>query len=583
MVDVDSSTREDSRRFVSAWRLFRALVAYKRRTFFFAVAGAASFALCTVASSFGIRWLVDHVILPRFTRHDVSSATFFTGLGIVFLIAVLRAVSVVVRRSLAGVTQWGVAEVITNQVTRQMALQPPVWHAQRGGGDLIARCGVDVEAAVGILAPLPYASSVLVLIAASTAGLFYMDMWFGVTATVMFPLLVAMNVVYQSRVERHFATAQDALGDLSEAALESFEAVTVVKSFGAEERETRRLASITERLRDARLRVVRQRATFEATLDGVPGLVNMLLLAIGAWRVHGGHMTVGDVTSAIYLFTLLVFPLRFIGFVFAELPHAQAGWVRVREVLDEAVVRDPWDDVKAADTGSGVVLRHVSVGYGDADPVLRDVNLEIPRGGVTAIVGATGCGKSTLLRAIAGLQPLRGGDVYVQQRRVALVFQEAFLFSGTLRYNLTLGRDIADRDIDDALAVADAEFLRDIDGSLDAQVGERGVSLSGGQRQRLALARALLLRRDVLLLDDTTSALDPETELRVLEHLQQRADGMTIIAVASRPTTIATSDRVVFLADGGVADMGPHEQLMERCAAYAELMEAFAEDRTTRE
>lgn len=568
------------RRWVAAWHLFRALVAYKPRTFFVSVAGAASFALCTVASSFGIRWLVDHVIIPRFSGGNVTSGTFFIGVGTVFAIALLRATSVVVRRSLAGITQWGVAEVLTNEVTSKMAKQPPIWHAGRSGGDLIARCGVDVEAAVGILAPLPYASSVIVLIVASTLGLFYMDVAFGITALVMFPALVAMNVVYQSRVDRHFKTAQDALGDLSEAALESFEAIAVVKSFGAEDRETRRLAAITERLRDARLRVVRQRATFEATLDGVPGLVNVTLLAIGAWRVQGGHMSVGDVASAMYLFTLLVFPLRFIGFVFAELPHAQAGWVRVREVLDEETVHDPADDVGVAVGNDAVRLVDVTLGYGDADPVLERVNLAISRGGVTAIVGATGSGKTTLLRGIAGLLPLRHGEVHVHGRDVALVFQEAFLFSSTLRYNLTLGRELSDQQIDDALNIADARFLRDIDPSLNAEVGERGVSLSGGQRQRLALARALLLGRDVMLLDDTTSALDPETEVRVLTHLQERARAMTVIAVASRPTTIAMADKVIYLGDNSVKDFGTHDELLKRQPEYSALMEAFAQDRS---
>lgn len=509
--------------------------------------------------------------------------TFFIGTGAVLAIALVRAGSVVVRRSLAGITHWGVAEKLTSEVTKKMADQPPTWHNARSGGDLIARAGVDVEAAVGILSPLPYASSVLVLIVASTIGLFYMDTAFGVTAVVMFPALVVMNMVYQTRVERHFKHAQDALGDLSEAALESFEGVAIVKSFGAEERETRRLASITEKLRDARVKVVRQRATFEATLDGVPGLVNVLLLAIGAWRVRSGDMTVGDVASAVYLFTLLAFPLRFIGFVFAELPHSQAGWARVREILDEPTQHDPARDVASTPSGVAVRLIAVEAGYDGAESALRDVDVEIPTGGVTAIVGPTGSGKTTLLRVIAGLLPVRGGSVSVDPGGVALVFQEAFLFSSSLRYNLTLGRNISDDAIDEALQVAEATFLRDMDPRLGAQVGERGVSLSGGQRQRLALARALLLDRNVLLLDDTTSALDPETELRVLEKLRRQSEQRTVVAVAARPTTIAIADRVIFLEGGTIAGVGRHVDLFDRQQSYAELMRAFADERVKRD
>lgn len=563
-----------------AVRLTGRLVRISPRQFSIAVGGAAVFAVCTVASSLGVRWMVDRVILPRFDGGPFDAGALAAGAAIVVGIGLLRAAGVVIRRSFAGIAEWRTARHLADGVLARLVAQPVPWHRRHMVGDLVARCGVDVDAAVAVMAPMPFSSSVVVMMVVAAAYLLATDVVLGGLAAALFPLMLAMNLAYQRRVDRHYKDAQRELGLLSEAVHESFDGVVVVKAFGAEERETRRLAEITARLREARIRAVGVRSTFESLLDAVPSLANVALLAVGAVRVRDGAMSVGDLASFLYLFTLLAFPLRIIGYLFSEIPHSLAGWQRVAEVAEAPVETDPHDAIGPAPAGLAVQVHGAVVAHADAAAVLRGVDLEVRHGETVALVGATGAGKTTLLHAIAGLVPLAAGRVARGASRTGLVFQEPFLFADTLRYNLTLGDEVAEGDLWAALAVADADGLvRELDAGLDTEVGERGVGLSGGQRQRIALARELARGAELLLLDDTTSALDPVTESRVLGNLRGMARRASVLVVASRPSTIALADRVAYLRDGRITAVGSHDELMARHPDYRELLAAFEADR----
>ena len=591
IISVDSDVTTGSnptvnsrKRLGDALRLIKSIVSFHRRLFITAVSGAAVFAICTVASSIGVRWMVDRVILVRFNEGRLDVGALVTGSILVIGIGLLRAIGVVVRRSFAGKTEWRTAETITNSVIDHVVAQPVKWHRKLLTGDIVARCGVDSDASVSILAPLPFASSVVVMMMVASAWMLYVDIPLGILAVIVFPILLMMNISYQKRIDRYYALAQDELGNLSEAVHESFDGVMVVKSFGAEDRETERLSIITSRLRNARIEAVSVRSMFEAALDAVPSLINIALIVLGAMRVKSGAMTIGDLTSFIYLFTLLVFPLRIIGYLFSEIPHSVAGWRRVREVLDEPIENDPNKNIQIPSAGTAIELNSVCFDHIPGNPVISNLSFSVASGQTVAIVGATGCGKTTLLHLIAGLIASDSGVIAVQPGGIGLVFQEAFLFAETLRFNITLDSPILESEITQALTVSECdEFINQLSGGLDTAMGERGINLSGGQRQRIALARAVAHGRSVLLLDDTTSALDPATEARVvrnLRELSQRNDNkMTVVIVASRPSTIALADEVFYMKDGAIIDHAQHDILYGRNADYSELINAFEHDR----
>lgn len=581
-VTAADGTETSQGRFVQAYRLVRALLRTQKRTFAVAVLGAAVFAACTVASAMMVRLITDDVIAPRFRDGSVPARRVALVLGGLVALGLVRAAAVVVRRTWAGRTSWGVTERLSAEVIDRLVEQPVSWHRRQTTGDLITRAGVDAEASTAVLSPLPYSSGVVVLLGLASVWLVVTDPILGVAAVCVFPVLLAINIVYQRRVDRHYNTAQDELGRLSAAVHESFEGVAVVKSFGAEARETERLAVIARRLREARLSAVRLRSIFEALLDSVPTVVNILLLMGGAFRVRSGDMTVGELTSFMYLFTLLVFPLRLVGYTLSELPHSLAGWQRIRSLLDQPLEADPTMSLRrGADNSIKAVDLHFR--HEDDREVVRGVNLDIEAGRTVAVVGATGSGKTTLLHLIAGLVAPSQGAITVPQGGVQLVFQEGFMLAGSVRENIALGAELQPDAVELALQVAEARFVDSLPDGLDTEIGERGVGLSGGQRQRIALARALVRRPGVLLLDDTTSALDPSTEANVLANLRAALNSTTVVAVASRPSTIALADDVLYLVDGEVVAHGLHDELMVDVPSYRALIEAFEHDREAME
>ena len=550
------------------------------RSFVFSFLGATVFAIATVASSIALRWMIDNVILPRFEDGDVAIGVYLTGAALVIGVGLVRAVGVVFRRAFASAGMWRVAESYTNQVLDRLVRQPVSWHRRHPDGDLVARAGVDTETTVSVIAPIPFATSTVLMIVISTIWLFIIDIPLGIVAIVVFPLVIITNVVYERSVSQHYTRAQEQLGEFSAAVHESFEGVQLVKAYGAEQRETVRLTALADRVRASRVEAIGRRSWFDALTDMIPAIANIGLVLLGAARVESGDVTIGQFTSVIFLFTLLVLPLRLIGYALSELPRSMAAWTRIQAVVTEVVMDDPALAIGTPDPGIGIQLTDVGFTHEESDLAsLHGVDLALPVGTITALVGPTGSGKSTLADLVVGLVPASSGRVALAPGARSIVFQEAFLISGTVRDNVVFGNDAHDDAVWSALHLAAGdEFVRALPSGLDTVVGERGVSLSGGQRQRIALARALVRRPSILVLDDTTSALDPATEELILERLRTSLES-TVLMIASRPSTIALADDVVYMQAGRVAAHGTHAELLALVPGYRDIVEAFEVDR----
>jgi ABC-type multidrug transport system fused ATPase/permease subunit len=561
-----------SGRFRRATTLIRSLVAYHPALFTISMVGAAVFAICTVASSWLLRWIIDEVIVRRFDTDKFSLSQTLTAVALLIGLSLIRACGVIVRRSFAGRAQWRTAQSLTDEVVDVLIQQPPQWQREQSTGDLITRAGVDVDASVAVMAPLPYASSVILMMVIAAYGLISNDIALGIAATAVFPLLIGLNVLYQRKVDRWFDIAQGELGSLSAAVHESFEGVTVVKAFGAENRETERLAVIASRVQSARIEAIKLRSLFEAALDFVPNLTNICLIIGGAFRVRSGDLTVGELASFIYMFTLLVFPLRLIGYALSEMPRSQAGFGRIQQLRHSPIVADPR---KMSHHTQSLSITSLSIGHDADHPLTHNFSASFAPSSFNAIVGYTGCGKSTLLQTIAGTIPPLQGSILTPNSSLCLVFQEPFLFGTSVRDNICMGLDFSDLDLSWALKVAEADFVFQLPQGVDTVIGERGVGLSGGQRQRIALARAVVRRPQVLLLDDTTSALDPNTEINVLNNIRTELSDTIVIAVASRPSLIAMADTVMFFDVDEIHGPTSHVELLIQSDQYRLLMQAY--------
>jgi ABC-type multidrug transport system fused ATPase/permease subunit len=382
--------------------------------------------------------------------------------------------------------------------------------------------------------------------------------------------------------------AQQLRGEVSTIAHESFDGALVVKTLGRESDETARFHARSAELRDTMVQVGRVRGLFDPLMEALPVLGVIVVLLVGTSRVGSGNITSGELVRVAYLFTLLAFPVRALGWVLNELPRSVVGWDRVQRVLTAAGAQEYGDRHLGEGTGPTLLqVEAVSFAYGE-DGVLTEVAFDVQPGRTVALVGPTGAGKSTLAGLLVRLvDPATGAvsydDLDVRElapgalaQVAALVPQQTFLFDDTVRGNITLSADLPDEDVWAALRVAQAEgFVAALPDGLDTVVGERGTTLSGGQRQRLALARAVVRRPRLLVLDDATSSVDPSVEQRILAGLRDSATASTVVVDAYRRATIALADEVVFLDGGRITARGTHEELLASSDGYRDLVTAY--------
>jgi ABC-type multidrug transport system fused ATPase/permease subunit len=566
-------------------------VAIRREPWVFAVStlGAVLFGALTVADAWVLGWSADNVVLPAFEDGVAPTGGLVTVTALFVGVALVRGVSIVARRWGAGIMQYRMQAHDRRAVTRQYLRLPLAWHQRHPTGELLSNANSDVEAAWAPIAPLPMAVGTVAMMVIAVVQMLLTDVPLALVGLMVFPLVIVSNLVFQ-RFQSPLVTRQQALrAELSEIAHESFDGALVVKSLGREPQETERFAAKAHVLRDTSIRAGVVRAVFDPVLEALPSLGVLAVLLAGVWRVQSGGADPGDVVNISYLLMVVAFPIRSLGWLLGEFPRSVVGFDRVRAVLGETGEME-YGEQRLPQRPAGVRLevRHVGFGYDGSLPVLHDVSFTVEPGRTVAVVGATASGKSTLATLMFRLVDPERGSIAVDgvdlrelgsgelAQQAALVPQQAFLFDDTVRGNITLGAPVRDEEIWQALRTAQADgFVAALPDGLDARLGERGATLSGGQRQRLSLARALVRRPRLLVMDDATSAVDPDVEARILAALRAQSTDSTVVVVAYRKATISLADEVVFLEGGRVVDQGPHATLLARNPAYADLVNAY--------
>jgi ABC-type multidrug transport system fused ATPase/permease subunit len=574
---------------------FRVLgVAIRREPWIFTLStlGSVLFGALTVADAWVLGWSTDHVVLPAFQDGEIRPGGLVTIVALFLGVAILRAVGIVARRLGAGVMQYRMQAHYRRAVTRQYLRLPMSWHQQHPTGQLLSNANSDVEAAWAPIAPLPMAVGTVAMMVIAVGQMLFTDLVLAFVGLLVFPLVIVTNIVFQRLQSPLMTRAQALRAELSEVAHESFDGALVVKSLGREAEETERFAVKAQQLREVNIRAGRIRAVFDPLLEALPNLGVLLVLAVGVVRVEAGLTDPGNVVTIAYLLTIVSFPIRSLGWLVGEFPRSVVGFGRVQAVLD-ATGEMAYGDRRLEPVGSGARLdvRDLAYRYADGPELLSDLSFTVEPGRTVALVGATASGKSTLTSLLLRLVDPVEGAVLVDGRdlrdlapgalaeQAALVPQQAFLFDDDVRGNVTLDADVADDEVWAALRTAQADgFVAALPQGLDTRLGERGTTLSGGQRQRLSLARALVRRPRLLVMDDATSAVDPEVEARILAALRTGADDATVVVVAYRKATIALADQVVYLKDGHVEDQGTHTELLARNSDYADLVNAYEQE-----
>ncbi len=566
-------------------------------SFSIGVFGAANFAAAIVASAVVVGRLTDSLIVPVLSGEKPETSVTAAVTALV-LIAVWKTVGIVVRRTGATWMQTRSQADTRGEMVEHLLGLELGWFRKQSTGDLISVSDSDAAQSTHALSPLPYATGAMLLLLGSLGLIFSTDPILGVVAAVGLTLkLFGLDVFGGWSVYAGFEEVQDLRGEVGSVAHESIDGALTVKALGRESYEVRRFREASEHLRDSYIAVARRFTLFDSLQSAVPAFTSIAILLIGAARIAGGDLSPGDLLRVTYLLSLVGFPLRLIGFLLWDLSASLAAWRRVQAVLD-VQDRVVYGSVNAADHGAGAELTSetVAFGYIDDSPVLEGIDLLIPAGATVAVVGATGSGKSTLVALMARLWDPHTGRVRLDGRdlrsfarselpgEVAFVGQDVFLFDDTVAGNIGFGLDVTAGEIEAAARMAAAhEFILGLPDGYATRIGERGASLSGGQRQRIALARALVRRPRLLLLDDATSSVDPTVEAEILGRLHRAGLPSTVVLVAYRRSSIALADQIIFLEGGRIVAQGSHEDLLRTNPGYARILQAYERDITMRE
>jgi len=457
-------------------------------------------------------------------------------------------------------------------------------------GQLVARANSDSALVQGLLMFLPLLTGNLLMMVVALVVMLVLAPGLAVVGLVVAPALVAVSYRLRVRVFPASWDAQQREGDVAQIVDEDVNGVRVVKAFGQEERELRRLAEATGILYGSRMRAVRLRSRYGPLLEAVPALAQVAILALGGWLAVRGSITIGTFLAFSTYVAQFTAPARQLAGVLTMGQQARAGCERIFQLLDlPPAIADGPDAVDLAQGGGlrgEIAFEGVEFAYPGGPPVLRGFDLRIAAGERVAIVGPSGSGKSTVAALLGRFHDPGSGRVTVDghdlrdvrlaslRSQVGFAFEESFLFSDTVRANIAYGRLGATQEETEAAARAAGahDFIAALPLGYDTVVGERGLSLSGGQRQRVALARAILADPRVLVLDDATSAVDARTEEAIHDALRDVLPGRTTLLVAHRVSTLHLADRVVVLDEGRVVEAGTHEELTERSATYRALL-----------
>lgn len=515
----------------------------------------------------------------------------------VLAIGVIEAVALWGRRMIAAkvVSQWEITW--RARIYDRLQYLSIGVHGSWESGQLLSRAINDMTQLRRFFAfGAPFIVSTPFVIAVGIIVLTVMEPAFGLIAVLMaIPMLLGV-IAFNARYQLASREAQDTMGVISTQVEESVQGIRVIKAFGRAPWVTERFEAISEHLRTIEVRKAFLDSWMWAGTMTLPRLAMAAVVAVGAWGVLAGWTTVGTVVAGVTLMMVLRIPVEMLGFLLSDAIMSVTAAARYWEVMDTALdITDAdggIDDAPRAEERAGVLeFDEVDFRFPDAShDLLRALSLRIEPGETVALVGATGSGKTALASLVPRLYDVTGGAIRVDgtdvrgiplnelRRLVSVSFEEPILFSASVAENVRMGSPGAtDAEVWEALGIAQAaDFVRALPAGLDTEVGEQGLSLSGGQRQRLALARAVIGRPRILVLDDPLSAVDVDTEERVQRTLRTVLDASTTLIIAHRPSTTALADRVAVLDGGRIAALGPHDELLRTSALYRDLMGASA-------
>ena len=527
------------------------------------------------------------VIVDGVTRDVMPAAAVMKWIGVMLLIAVMVYLLRYVWRIFLFGASYQLAVELRDSFYRQLSRQHPAFYLRHRTGDLIARATNDVDRVVfaageGVLTLVDsMVMGCAVLVVMSTQISWQLTL----LALLPMPIMALVIKHYGTQLHQRFKGAQAAFSSLNDQAQESLTSIRMIKAFGLEDYQSSRFAAVAEDAGQKNMHVARVDARFDPTIYIAVGFSHLLAVGGGSWMIIQGTLTLGQLTSFVMYLGLMIWPMLALAWMFNIVERGSAAYGRIRQLLNEAPVVADGDAPLPPGCGHLDVDIRAFAYPQQSRPVLDRVAFSLAPGNMLGLCGPTGSGKSTLLALILRHYDLDDGEIRFHGRplatlhrdslrqRFAVVGQTPFLFSDTVANNIALGNPSATlAQIQHAARLASVhDDITRLPQGYETQVGERGVMLSGGQKQRIAIARALLLDAEILVLDDALSAVDGRTEHRILQNLKRWGEKRTLIISAHRLSALTEADEILVLQQGSVAQRGSHGALASQVGWYRDM------------
>ncbi|MBQ8798372.1 MAG: ABC transporter ATP-binding protein [Lachnospiraceae bacterium] len=418
-----------------------------------------------------------------------------------------------------------------------------------------------------------------------------LDLSFGVVLACALPIMIVMVTFILMKATPLFSVVQKKLDKVNSVVQENVSGARVVKAYGQEEYEIKRFEGVNDELRGTNFKVLKIMALFGPVITLVMNFAVIAIIYIGGFQIHieNAGMSTGSIMAAISYVTQILMSVMMVSMMFQSVSRSMASAGRINEVIDAEPVIEG-GKVKEGKTTATIELQNVSFRYPGTQgaPVLKDINLKINKGETLAIIGATGCGKTSLVNLIPRFYDATEGTVLVDgvdvkeydltalREKIGYVMQKSELFSDTVANNIRWGKPDASMEevIEAAQTAQAADFIEGFNEKYETFIAEKGASLSGGQKQRVSIARAMLRKPEILILDDSTSALDLVTEGKLQRALKEKLDDTTVIMIAQRIASVKQADRIAVLEEGTILHCGTHEELLQCSETYRDIYDS---------
>ena len=566
--------------FKKALNFYKAEIIDNKRNFIIAMSSAVLWCFLVVIQPYLIKVIIDEGIVTGNQRNLIILISFM------ILAGYSRAISIGTRRYFGMHVSYNVEAGIRNKIFTHMQKLAFNYHDKVPTGELMARASSDASQVRLAFAIAPLATANIFLLLILSITLLTLSLPLGAIVILSIPLVLWLASNFSSKALNVSLKVKEAEAIMTTEVEEQLGGIRVVKAFGNEEYASTKVESAVSNIYDTSLDYLKLRTRFIPMFELIPMVITLAVLLLGGYLSINELISLGEFIAFTQYVFLLLWPLRITAWFLSEIPSSVSAGTRILELLDEVPLITDNESTKTLPTdGDGsITFDQVKFKYGK-EKIFDNLSFTIDGKKTVAIVGATGSGKSTLAYLLPRLYEIESGSIEIDginindlklnelRSNVSLAFEESFLFSNSARENISLGLDNATQEeVEKAALTARAhEFISLLPESYETKVGERGYGLSGGQRQRIALARAILRKPRVLILDDALSAVDASTEEEIRNELQAVMKNMTTLIITNRAPTIELCDEVVFIENGSVKAQGTHTELIDNIESYKSL------------